>query len=122
VTIDLGVLDIDDQSAVTAYREKPVLQYQCSMGVYLYSATAIHTVRSGERLDFPELVWRLLAGDERVLAYQSECYWLDIGRREDFERATAEFPQLRPLLLPDEQAGTTGPVGDARSEGGTGPG
>jgi NDP-sugar pyrophosphorylase family protein len=104
VTIDLGVLDVDATSNVTAYREKPVLQYQCSMGVYLYSPIAARSVQAGDRLDFPDLVLRLLNARERVLAYKSDCYWLDIGRREDYERATAEFPNLRSLLLPDEEA------------------
>jgi NDP-mannose synthase len=103
VTIDLGVLEVDGTSSVMAYREKPVLEYQCSMGVYLYSSAAIRAVRRGERLDFPELVGRLLDQGERVLAYRSDCYWLDIGRREDFELANTEFPKLRALLLPDEQ-------------------
>jgi len=105
VQIDLGVLDIDVQSAIVGYSEKPVLSYSCSMGVYVYSPRAAQAIVPGERLDLPELVGRLLGRGERVLAYQSDCYWLDIGRHEDFERAQAEFPDMRAQLLPDEKRG-----------------
>jgi NDP-sugar pyrophosphorylase family protein len=42
---------------------------------------------------------------EPVLAYGSDCYWMDIGRRDDYDRALEEFPEMRLRLLPDE--GTT---------------
>jgi NDP-sugar pyrophosphorylase family protein len=102
VQIDLGVLDIDEHSTVIGYAEKPQLSYQCSMGIYLYSPRAIKMVTPGERLDLPDLVARLLERGERVQAYRSDCYWLDIGRREDYERALADFPEMRAQLLPDE--------------------
>ncbi len=102
VTIDLGVLEIDERGAVTGYAEKPDLCYQCSMGIYLYSPQAVQAMVPGERLDLPDLVKRLLARGEPVLAYQSDCYWLDIGRREDYERALDEFPRMRRQFLPDE--------------------
>jgi NDP-sugar pyrophosphorylase family protein len=101
VTIDLGVLEIDDRSAIRGYAEKPSLRYECSMGVYLYSPRAIRAIGADERLDFPDLVLRLLERGEEVLAFRSDCYWLDIGRREDYERAQAEFPEMSHLLLPD---------------------
>jgi NDP-sugar pyrophosphorylase family protein len=105
VQIDLGVLDIDAQSTIVGYNEKPMLSYTCSMGIYVYSPRAARAIVPGERLDLPDLVRRLLAHGERVMAYQSDCYWLDIGRHEDFERAQAEFPSMRAQLLLDEQAG-----------------
>jgi NDP-sugar pyrophosphorylase family protein len=39
---------------------------------------------------------------EPVLAYGTDCYWMDIGRRDDYDRALEEFPDMRPRLLPDE--------------------
>ena len=104
VQIDLGVIDIDDSGVVVGYAEKPRLSYQCSMGIYLYSPRAVQAIVPGERLDLPDLVLRLLERGEQVQAFRSDCYWLDIGRREDYERALAEFPSMRSQLLPDEGA------------------
>lgn len=103
VTIDLGVLEIDDSSYVSAYKEKPTNEYLCSMGVYLYGPEAIDAVKGGEPLDFPDLVLHLLAEGQRVLAYKTDCYWLDIGRHGDYEQAAAEFTEMRSRLLPDDQ-------------------
>ena len=56
----------------------------------------------GERLDFPQLVLRLIAENEVVRTWRSENYWLDIGRHEDYEQAVEEFEHYRDRLLPAE--------------------
>jgi NDP-sugar pyrophosphorylase family protein len=102
VKIDLGVLQVDPQSSVVGYDEKPSLHYLCSMGIYLYSRAALEAIEPGERLDFPDLVLKMLDEGRSTLAYQSGCYWLDIGRHDDYERAMEEFSRMRSSFLPDE--------------------
>lgn len=104
VQIDLGVLDVDDSGSIVAYREKPSLEYLCSMGVYLYSRKALEAIEPGQRLDFPDLVLRMLAQNHRVASYRPDCYWLDIGRPDDYEMANDEFARMRHLFLPGEAA------------------
>lgn len=91
VPIDLGVMEVGADSRVTAYREKPVLRYLVSMGVYVYDPSVMRHIPRGRRLDFPDLVQMLLRAGETVAAYRSDDFWLDVGRREDFARATDEF-------------------------------
>jgi NDP-mannose synthase len=100
--IDLGVIESDAEGRVTAYFEKPTLHYQVSMGIYVFEPSVLRQVERGQRLDFPDLVLRLLAAGERVQAFPYEGYWLDIGRPDDYGRATAEFERLRSRFLPDE--------------------
>jgi NDP-sugar pyrophosphorylase family protein len=102
VKIDLGVLKVDPASSVVGYDEKPMLPYLCSMGIYVYARRALESIETGQALDFPDLVLRMLARGEEALAYQSDCYWLDIGRHDDYARATEEFSRMRALFLPDE--------------------
>ncbi len=105
VQISLGVLHFSadgDASRLAGYEEKPVLDYDASMGVYCFSPSAVRHVEPGERLDFPELVQRLLATGEVVRGWRSDAYWLDIGRHEDYEQATEEFERMRSRLIPDE--------------------
>ena len=121
VTSDLGVLQIDDASMITGYSEKPSIPYEVSMGVYLYSPAAVKAVQPGEYLDFPDLVLRLLARGDSVRAFRSDCYWLDIGRREDYERASAEFADMVHQFLPDEprsDAAITASMGVPRADKG----
>lgn len=104
VKISLGVLHFGDESngtRVTDYVEKPAIHYEASMGVYCFSPRALEHIVPGERLDFPELVLRLIRAGETVNAWRSDAYWLDIGRHDDYERATEEFERMRHRLLPE---------------------
>jgi len=91
VKIDLGVMEVDAASRVVEYREKPVLHYLVSMGVYVYEPSVLQYIPRGRHLDFPDLVLTLQRAGEKVVAYRSGDFWLDVGREEDFARATDEF-------------------------------
>ena len=118
VEISLGVLRFTDPhqpDRLTAYVEKPALDYEASMGVYAFSPRVMNYVTPGERLDFPDLIRRLLDAGEVVRAYRSKCYWLDIGRHDDYEQALDEFERMRHRLLPGETVGERR-AGDDRRE------
>ncbi len=38
-----------------------------------------------------------------MLGYQEDCYWLDIGRIEDYETAQDDFESKRKLFLPGDE-------------------
>jgi NDP-sugar pyrophosphorylase family protein len=101
VQIGLGVLRIDQGGVVNGYEEKPALDFDCSMGVYCFHPRAIAHIEPGVRLDFPDLVLRLLARGEDVRAHRPDAYWLDIGRHDDYSQAMEEFEQMRHRLIPD---------------------
>src|SRR4051794_18537597 len=104
VQISLGVMrfeDSDDGARVTDYVEKPSMEYEASMGVYCFSPRVLDHIDPGERLDFPDLVLRLIKAGERVEAWRPQAYWLDIGRHEDYEQAMEEFERMRSRLLPE---------------------
>jgi NDP-sugar pyrophosphorylase family protein len=105
VEISLGVMRFHaggDPDRVTDYIEKPNLSYDVSMGVYAFHPRVIEHIDRGARLDFPELIVRLLAAGEEVRAHRPGAYWLDIGRHDDYEQAMAEFEAMRERLLPDD--------------------
>jgi NDP-sugar pyrophosphorylase family protein len=52
-------------------------------------------------LDVPELVQRLIAEGETVLGFDSDTFWLDMGNRDDYERAVHQFEENSALFLPD---------------------
>jgi len=91
VKIDLGVLETNDDGKLIAYNEKPLYSFDVSMGIYVYEPRVPQYVPKGEYMDFPDLVRVLLDHGEKVIGYRSQDYWLDIGRREDYEIAQQEF-------------------------------
>ena len=91
VAVDLGVLEINESNELTGYREKPDLDLKVSMGIYVYEPHALRYIERGQYLDFPTFVIRLLEHGEKVVGFKSEDYWLDIGRREDYELAQQEY-------------------------------
>lgn len=89
VEIDLGVIDNED-GLITGYREKPTLDYDVSMGIYVYEPRALAHLPAGP-CPFPDLVWRLLEAGEPVAAYRSDAEWYDIGTPAEYERAVGDF-------------------------------
>ncbi len=104
VPISLGVIRCEDGAdthRITGYIEKPTITYEVSMGVYCFAPRVRSHIPLGGRLDFPELVLRLIGAGETVRAWPSEDLWLDIGRSDDYERAQDDFDRLRERFLPE---------------------
>jgi NDP-sugar pyrophosphorylase family protein len=85
VQIELGVIQ-HDAGYVNGYVEKPILDYDISMGVYVYERRALEYLPDGV-CQFPDLVLRLIEAGERVAAYVTDADWFDIGTLEEYERA-----------------------------------
>ena len=106
IQVSLGVLrfgDDGDPTRLTGYDEKPAIDFTASMGVYCFAPRALSHIHEGERLDFPDLILRLIAAGEVVRAWPSNNYWLDIGRHDDYEQAQDEFESVRDRLIPPEE-------------------
>jgi len=81
-----GVLEVK-KGRIVAYREKPKFDYWASMGIYVLNRRVVDFLQTGRRSDIPELVQTLLLHDARILSYYSQDMWLDIGTRDDLEKA-----------------------------------
>ena len=103
VQVSLGVMVFDsteDPTEVTDYVEKPSYSYEVSMGVYCFSPRVREFIPRGQRVDFPDLILRLIAAGEKVSAWRSQDQWFDIGRHDDYEAAQDAFEGLRSRLIP----------------------
>src|SRR5688572_428072 len=98
-TVQFGVVETQANGEIVQYREKPSLDYLVSMGIYVFSPLVREFIPRAQKFDFPELVQRLIENGKRVLAYESDAYWMDIGRPDDYERANTDFPNMEKVLL-----------------------
>ena len=98
--IDFGVVEVDGDGWLEGWREKPTYHFEVSMGVYVVSREAVALIGEGEALGMPDLLLRIRDRGGRVLCKRCDCYWLDIGRFEDYETAQDDFEANRHLLVP----------------------
>ena len=99
--VDFGVLQTDPQNQLTAFEEKPKIDYLVSMGVYVVNRAVLDHVPIGQKYGFDNLMLDMLARKAPVHVERYSGYWLDIGRVDDYIRAVEEFENRRHLLLPD---------------------
>jgi NDP-mannose synthase len=103
VKIDLGVVQSDGTPQINGYIEKPTYDFCVSMGIYIFEPRVINYIPRGEYLDFPDLVKKMIAAGEKVVGYQYDGYWQDLGRPDDYETASQDFEKMRNQFLPQEE-------------------
>ena len=87
--VAFGVVDLLATGAVASIREKPHLDYLANMGVYVLSPIA-RTLVPPRRIDITEVIQNLISYCDKVVAYVSEDYWMDIGGPGDYEKANQD--------------------------------
>lgn len=90
---EFGVLTMEQDGTITEYVEKPKSSNMVSMGIYLYEPEVLRFIPSGEYLDFPALVNKLLRAGRKVSGYHEPCMWLDIGRPDDYAMAQKAYEE-----------------------------
>lgn len=117
---DFGILKTDPEALITSFTEKPKQEqlgpwsspvspemesegriYLASMGIYLFSRDVLYDLLNGQEAatDFgKELIPYAINADYKVVSYQYEGYWTDIGNISAFWEAniglTDEIPQF----------------------------
>jgi|SRR5271157_861905 len=88
VKIEFGLIEVDEEMRMRAYREKPSYQHLVSMGIYVLDSAHVRPhIEPGAYLDMPDLLLRMAAAGSDVRCFRDDCFWLDIGRPDDFARA-----------------------------------
>lgn len=88
-TVPFGCIETDGDRVI-ALDEKPTLQKTINAGIYVISPEVVAKVRPQGPLTMPELLSTVMASGGRVGAWEIEDDWLDIGQREQLERARGE--------------------------------
>jgi NDP-sugar pyrophosphorylase family protein len=95
VNSDFGVLTLDGAGRVTSFKEKPVFDFDVSMGIYGINRSVVDRLRQGMPYGFDNLMVDGIRNGLRLEGVPFSGYWLDIGRPEDYDIANQEFGKLK---------------------------
>jgi NDP-sugar pyrophosphorylase family protein len=89
--VDYGVIETTVAGQLDRYIEKPSIPYLVSMGINVVSRESLRLIPPGEKFDMPQLMLAIKSSGKTVNCYETDCYWQDIGRFDDFQKASADF-------------------------------
>jgi len=93
--IDYGVLQVDENSWLCGFEEKPSIPYLVSMGIYCLNSEVLKGIPVDQPFGFDQLILSRLSTKQSIVVEPHRGYWLDIGRPDDYERAVDDWPRLR---------------------------
>ena len=85
-TVPFGCVERDGDR-VLRIDEKPTISREVNGGIYALDPMAIELVPRGEPSTMPALIDRLLADERPVGAFEIEDDWIDVGQRDQLDRA-----------------------------------
>jgi dTDP-glucose pyrophosphorylase len=95
VKVPYAVLETDQQ-VITGFNEKPTYTYFSNAGIYLLKKEIIQTIIPRDIFyNATDLMDTLIKTGKKVITYPLFCYWLDIGKPEDYQKAQEDIRHIR---------------------------
>lgn len=96
---EYGVLEINNANRIVGFKEKPVVGYEVSAGIYMIKKSVLEYIPENEAYGFDKLILNLIKLNKQIAVYRHAGYWLDIGNPEDYATAVEEFEARKGILL-----------------------
>jgi len=91
---DYGVLEVNSDSTLSGFYEKPSYKFEVSMGVYMANKEILNFIPQNKAYGFDNLMYDLLDKKRKVNVIKHGGYWLDIGRPDDYEKAAFDYKKI----------------------------
>lgn len=85
--IPYGVVNIENNQLMSI-EEKPIRTSYVNAGIYVLKAESLTEVPEDTFFDMPDLIQCLIDKGKTISTYVIDSPWLDIGRKEDYEKVT----------------------------------
>jgi len=96
---EFGVLELNRDGTLQSFKEKPVVYYNVSMGIYMGSKHMLEFIPEDTHYSFDNLVLDMLRNKSTVHTFRYGGYWLDIGRPDDYMAAIDMFENNELMFL-----------------------
>jgi NDP-sugar pyrophosphorylase family protein len=90
IQVPYGVVKVKDHR-ITRLEEKPTHKFFVNAGIYVLEPDVAEAIPQNEYLDMPTLFGRLMDQGETTAAFPIHEYWMDIGRKQDFDQANCDY-------------------------------
>lgn len=94
-----GVLSTNDQGYLTNFKEKPSIDSEVSMGVYIANKRILDYIPAEQSYGFDQLMKDVLIANLPIGVQRHIGYWLDIGIPKDYQKAVDDFDKIKDELL-----------------------
>lgn len=88
--VPYGVIN-EKNGFVISIEEKPLQKCFVSAGIYVLNPQCLSEIQKDIYIDMPNLLMNLIDKRLKVSQFKIDGYWIDIGRREEYERANEEI-------------------------------
>ena len=88
-----GIVQIDNYY-YESIEEKPIKKFLINAGIYVLEEPALDYIPKNEFFDMPELLQKIKEKKKKVAVFPIREYWLDVGQKNDFEKAEKDFEEL----------------------------
>jgi NDP-mannose synthase len=100
---EYGVLDVDQSNQLIGFREKPVITYEVSMGIYMLNSGVLNYIPNQTSYGFDQLMLDLMKANKKPCVKIHKGYWLDVGRPNDYMQAIDDFETNEELFFNDNK-------------------
>ena len=90
IQVPYGVVSVENHR-ITRLEEKPTHKFFVNAGIYVLDPDVAASIPPDEYLDMPTLFGRLMEQGETTAAFPIHEYWMDIGRKQDFDQANFDY-------------------------------
>lgn len=80
----------EDKGIIVAIEEKPNYTFLVNSGIYVLETDIISRIPKNQFFDMPSLFEKLM-DTNRIHSYLIEDYWIDIGRLEEYNKASMDY-------------------------------
>ncbi len=88
--VPYGTVKVDGHR-VTQIVEKPVHTFFVNAGIYVLEPAVLKNIAKNTCKDMPDLLDEVRTNTNQVSVFPIHEYWLDIGKRDDFDRAQTDY-------------------------------
>jgi len=84
-----GVIQLEED-VIKDIKEKPVLEFNISAGIYIISPELVDSIPYNEPFDMPMLIKSGIGQNKNVLGYNIKEYWLGLEKLKSFDQASLQ--------------------------------